>query len=105
MTWQTHAITNQFDELKDYNLFATDTPLKEALARAGAQSFVESLDQYGAKLGQATTYALADQANRYTPEFKPFDSRGRRLDQVEFHPSWHELMALYRGQGLISLPF
>ena len=40
---------------------------------------------------------LADQANRYTPEFKPL-MQGRRVDQVEFHPSWHSLMALYRGR-------
>ena len=36
MTWQTHEITNQFNELTDYNLFATDVPLQEALERAGA---------------------------------------------------------------------
>lgn len=105
MTWQTHEITNQFDELKDYNLLATDTPLKEALVRAGAEPFMAQLDQYGAVLGQAQTYAWGDQANRYTPEFKPFDARGRRIDLVEFHPSWHKLMALYREQGLIDLPF
>lgn len=105
MNWQTHEITNQFDELKDYNLFASDAPLQEALNRAGAQSFAESLHSYGGILGQAQTYALADQANRYTPEFKPFDGRGRRVDQVEFHPSWHSLMAMYRGQGLIGMPF
>lgn len=105
MNWQTHEITNQFDELKDYNLFASDAPLQEALGRAGAHSFTEQLNTYGGVLGQAQTYALADQANRYTPEFKPFDGRGRRVDQVEFHPSWHSLMALYRGQGLIGMPF
>lgn len=105
MNWQTHEITNQFDELKDYNLFASDAPLQEALMRAGAHSFTEQLNSYGGVLGQAQTYALADQANRYTPEFKPFDARGRRVDQVEFHPSWHSLMALYRGQGLIGMPF
>ena len=32
MTWHTHEITNQFDELQNYNVFATDTPLREALA-------------------------------------------------------------------------
>ncbi|MGQ0599333.1 acyl-CoA dehydrogenase family protein [Aquabacterium sp.] len=105
MTWQTHEITNQFDELQDYNLFATDAPLREALVRAGAADFAPQLDTYGATLGQAETYALADQANRYTPELKSFDARGRRVDQVNFHPSWHSLMALYRGQGLISRPF
>lgn len=105
MTWQTHEITNQFDELQDYNLFDTDAPLREALARAGALDFTARLHAYGATLGQTETYALADQANRYTPELQSFDARGRRIDQVNFHPSWHSLMALYRGQGLIALPF
>ena len=105
MTWQTHDITNQFDELQNYNLFATDTPLREALTRSGAAGFDAQLNAYGATLGQAETYALADQANRYTPELKSFDARGRRLDQVQFHPSWHKLMALYREQGLIAMPF
>ncbi len=105
MTWQTHEITNQFDELHNYNLLTTDTPLREALARAGADGFVVQLDRYGATLGQAGTYALADQANRHTPELKSFDARGRRVDQVEFHPGWHQLMALYRGQNLIAMPF
>lgn len=105
MTWQTHEITNQFDELQDYNLFDTDAPLREALARAGALDFTARLHAYGATLGQTETYALADQANRYTPELQSFDARGRRIDQVNFHPSWHSLMALYRGQGLIAMPF
>ena len=105
VTWQTHEITNQFNELTDYNLFATDVPLQEALERAGAGAYTAQLSQYGEALGRTETYALAEQANRYTPEFKPFDQRGRRLDQVDFHPSWHQLMAMYRGEGLISMPF
>lgn len=36
MTDSTHAVTNQFDELVDYNLFATDITLRDALTRAGA---------------------------------------------------------------------
>ena len=47
MNWHTHEITNQFDELKDYNLFASDAPLQEALMRAGAHSFTEQLNSYG----------------------------------------------------------
>ncbi|WP_413540959.1 hypothetical protein [Chromobacterium violaceum] len=34
-----------------------------------------------------------------------FDRRGRRVDDVDFHPSRHDLLALYRSQGLVSLPF
>lgn len=105
MTWQTHDVSNQFDELTDYNLLATDAALGDALRRAGADAFVPQLDAYAARLGRAETFALADAANRHVPELRVFDARGRRVDEVEFHPSWHTLMAMYRGEGLISMPF
>ena len=35
--WMTHQISNQFDELENYNLFETDTVLQEILTRYGSQ--------------------------------------------------------------------
>jgi putative acyl-CoA dehydrogenase len=35
LNWQTHEISNQFDELNDYNLSVTDIPLRQALPQAG----------------------------------------------------------------------
>jgi len=105
MNWTTHEVSNQHDELTDYNLHATDQPLRDALEQAQTQAFTTQLALYGQQLGQAHTFQLAEQANRYTPELKTFDARGRRLDQVTFHPSWHELMALHRARGLVSMPF
>lgn len=105
MDWQTHHIFNQVAELSDYDLLGTDPALGEALARAGAQWALPWLSDYARRLGSAETYALAEQANRHVPELHAFDTRGRRTDAVEFHPSWHALMALYRAQGLVSLPF
>ncbi|MDN3922898.1 isovaleryl-CoA dehydrogenase [Roseateles violae] len=105
MNWQTHEIGNQVDELSDYRLLDTDLPLREALAHAGAQAFEPGLAAYGAELGRAESYALAETANRLTPELNSFDKRGRRIDRVDFHPSWHQLLALYRRQGLVALPF
>ena len=105
MTESTHAITNQFDELVDYNLFATDVALREALARAGAGWAVPQLDAYGARLGSADTARLADEANRHPPELNAFDRRGRRIDCVDFHPAWHTLLGMYRNEGFVSLAF
>ena len=105
MTWETHDISNQYDELTDYNLYATDAPLREAVARAGAGWASDSLGAYGGKLGAAQTWQWAAQANRHDPEFDAFDARGRRVDRVEFHPSWHELMRMHREAGSVSLAF
>ncbi|MDM0044353.1 isovaleryl-CoA dehydrogenase [Variovorax dokdonensis] len=105
MDWQTHEISNQFDELTNYNLYATDAPLREAMERAGAAWAGDALSAYGARLGDARTWEWAALANRHTPEFDAFDARGRRIDRVEFHPSWHELMRMHREAGSVSLAF
>jgi putative acyl-CoA dehydrogenase len=105
MGWPTHDVTNQFDELQDYNLYATDHALQEAVTRHGGASAHGRLADYGSLMGTADSYAKADLANRFLPELKTFDARGRRVDQVNFHPAWHELLARYRQAGLISSPF
>ncbi len=105
MDWQTHQITNQFDELDDYELAATDAPLREALKQAGAEAFLPQLDAYGDALGRPEVFALGEAANRHTPELETFDARGRRIDRVDFHPAWHELLEMYRREGFVSLPF
>jgi putative acyl-CoA dehydrogenase len=98
-------ISNQVDELVDYNLFATDAPLRDALCQAQALESAGALDAYGARLGRAETFALAELANRHTPQFTAFDRRGRRIDRVEFHPAWHAMLSMFRQQGLVSQPF
>ena len=105
MSGPTDDAANLVDELRDYNLFATDPALKEAVARAGAAWHVESLHRYGERIGRRDAYDLAESCNRHPPELHAFDNRGRRIDRVEFHPSWHALLGLYREQGLVSQPF
>ncbi len=101
----THQVFNQFDTLVDFALLDTDAALVEALERAGAGWALPQLSDYGKRLGSAATAALAEQANRHTPQLHRFDARGRRTDQVEFHPGWHALMAMYRAENLVALPF
>ncbi|WP_321879564.1 isovaleryl-CoA dehydrogenase [Paraburkholderia bannensis] len=101
----THEVTNQAPPLADYNLFGCDTALVEALARAGADWHRDALTQHGAKLGAAATLELADLANRHAPELHTHTPRGERIDALEFHPAWHELLALLRAEGLHALPF
>ncbi|MEX3981781.1 isovaleryl-CoA dehydrogenase [Paraburkholderia sp. EG287A] len=100
-----HEVTNQAPPLADYNLFTTDAALGEALARAGADWHRETLARHGETLGKAQTLALADLANRHEPELHTHSPRGERIDAIEFHPAWHELLALLREQGLHALPY
>ena len=86
MSWRTHDVFNQFSELSGYNLFTTDRALTEALGRCANWSS-DRLTTFGASLGSAETYALADNASRHKPELQIFDARGRRIDFVDFHPS------------------
>jgi putative acyl-CoA dehydrogenase len=56
-------------------------------------------------LTQPDVVALADLANRHEPELATHDPRGERIDAVEFHPAWHELVRRLRHEGLHALPF
>jgi putative acyl-CoA dehydrogenase len=101
----THEVTNQVDELQDCNLYDIDPALQQALTRAGAGWHEPALRAYGAALGRAETWQLAAACNRHPPQWRGYDARGRRVDEVEYHPAWHALMSMLRAQGLASLPF
>ena len=101
--YSTHEVTNQFPDWTDYDLLATDPALNDALERAGAQWSQPALSAYAQQLGSARTFEWAELANRHKPQLHSFDTRGRRVDRVEFHPAWHSLLGMYREQGLVSL--
>lgn len=105
MNWNTHDVTNVVPELGDYNLYTTDIALQEAVQRAGGDLHEPELRGYGARLGSAETIGLAEAANHYKPELQTFDRQGHRIDRVEFHPAWHEMMKMLREQNLVSQPF
>ncbi|GAB2811209.1 acyl-CoA dehydrogenase family protein [Comamonas piscis] len=96
---------NLVDELVDYDPLGSDPVLQAALARAQAQAWLPGLQQHARTVGSAAFAQWADQANRHPPQLQQWDARGRRIDQVEFHPAWHQLLAHYRAQQLIDMPF
>lgn len=102
--WMTHQISNQFDELENYNLFETDTVLQEILARYGSQDQAR-LTEMAKVIGSAEYYDYADLANRHTPILHAFDARGRRKDFIEFHPAWHKWIGLNRQFDTHAHPF
>jgi len=101
----THQVLNQPPPLIDYNLFASDRALGAAVRREGAAWAADELAELGARLGSAETIEWGFQANANPPVLRAFDRYGNRQDKVEFHPSWHQLMALGIGAGLHAAPW
>jgi len=101
----THEVFNQPDPLVGYNLFDTNQPLRDALKFNAPALDTTELSSLGATLGSAGMQNHARQANIHTPELHSHDRFGRRIDRVEFHPSYHALMALATGAGLHGTPW
>ena len=102
----THEVLNQVPPLADYDV-ADDPALTEALQREGADGGDGSreLHELGERAGSAATQELARLANEHPPVLRTHDSRGNRIDEVEFHPAWHELMAVAVGHGMHAAPW
>jgi putative acyl-CoA dehydrogenase len=98
-------VFNQPPPLENYNLFEHDEPLKEALRREGGGWGEAQASEFGDLMGQAATLHLGELANRYPPELRVYDRFGHRVDEVEYHPAWHELIRLGVEHQHHSLPW
>src|SRR5450830_1017809 len=104
MEWRTHDVVNQTPELQDYNIFSQDEALVHATGHFGADWQLDTLSDAGANLGRASILQLGELANKHLPELKTHDRIGQRIDLVEFHPSWHELLATSYNLKLNQAP-
>jgi len=102
---ETHDVTNQPGPFAPRNLYATDTALREAVRREAGDWLDSRMEALGALAGSERVLELGEQANRFPPEFTPFDRYGRRLDEVRFHPAYHALMALAMEHRIHDLPW
>ena len=96
----THEVVNQSAPLEDVNLFAADEILRSACAWSGAGAHAPRLRAFGERVGSAEAQAWGAQANAAPPALRAFDRFGRRIDEVEFHPAYHRLMALGLEAGV-----
>jgi putative acyl-CoA dehydrogenase len=95
----THEVVNQAPPLVDHDV-AADAALLAGVAREGAGWAVGDLHRLGRLAGSAEPQRWADQANRQEPRLVTHDRFGHRVDEVEFHPSWHRLMTVAVTEGL-----
>tara|TARA_R110001592_G_scaffold4318_5_gene24224 strand:- start:14342 stop:16018 length:1677 start_codon:yes stop_codon:yes gene_type:complete len=101
---ETHEVTNQVPDLKGVNLYRADLPLQDWLRRFGGGWADPDLAAFGQLTGDPLMHA-GFLANENKPVFKSHDRFGNRIDIVEFHPAYHELMSAGIAQGITSAPW
>jgi putative acyl-CoA dehydrogenase len=101
---ETHEVTNQPPSLDGINLYRIDLPLQEWSQRFGAGWAQDRIDAYGALAGGPLMEA-GFLANQNKPVFASHDRYGHRIDLVEFHPAYHQLMQTAVEHGIPSLPW
>ena len=99
----TQEVSNQPPPLVDVDVYAGDLALAEAVGRHGGET--EALRDLGRLAGTAEAQRWGVEANAYPPVLRTHDRYGHRIDEVEFHPSWHRLLDTAVGHGLAGAPW
>src|SRR5260221_5962348 len=104
-TYSPEAVFNQPPALEDYNVSDSDCALKEAVHREGGGWIEAEARALGELLGKPETINLGVLANRFPPELCTHDRFGHRIDEVTYHPAYHELMRIGIESRGHSLPW
>ncbi|MGH3450632.1 MAG: acyl-CoA dehydrogenase family protein [Haloechinothrix sp.] len=100
----THEVTNQVPPLFGYDV-AADPALLEGLRREGAGWAEPEMHELGALAGSAQAQEWGRLVNEHRPVLRTHDRYGHRIDEVEFHPHWHDLMRVAVANGLHAAPW
>jgi putative acyl-CoA dehydrogenase len=103
--WHTHTVFNQAPPLEGVDVFSSNLPLVEAVQREGAGWVAERASALGRFVGGEPQQLWGRLANENRPVLRTFDRYGHRIDEVEFHPAWHQLMTMGVENELHSLPW
>ncbi|MGZ4615498.1 MAG: acyl-CoA dehydrogenase family protein, partial [Actinomycetes bacterium] len=86
--------------LVGHDVLGTDLALVEAVQRYADAGAVAGLTPLGLLAGSEMAQGWGAQANTHEPALRTHDRYGHRIDEVEFHPSWHSLMDVAVSHGL-----
>lgn len=101
----THDVTNQVPALSGHSLLTTNPALEEGLRRWSSPAAYEDIASLGELAGRPEAQRAGELANLHTPVLRTHSPTGERLDEVEFHPSWHQLMDTAVAHGLTAAPW
>ncbi|WP_406079477.1 isovaleryl-CoA dehydrogenase [Micromonospora sp. NBC_00858] len=100
----THEVFNQVPPLAGYDA-ADDPALLDGLEREGAGWAAAELHELGRLGGAEQAIEYGRLANEHPPVLRTHDRSGHRIDEVEFHPAWHELMRTAVTHRLHAAPW
>jgi putative acyl-CoA dehydrogenase len=98
-------VTNQPAPLAGYDVYSSDAVLREAVLREGGRWAEPELSALGLLAGDQTWIDRGFQANEHPPRLRTHDRYGHRIDEVEYHPAWHQLMDVAVRHGLHGGPW
>jgi putative acyl-CoA dehydrogenase len=101
---ETHTVTNQPTPLAQYNAYLGDEVLQHWVIRFGGGWGETTLSQFGYGVGHHLLEA-GFVANKHLPELQTHDRFGHRIDQIDYHPAYHQLMAHAIEHGHCHLPW
>ncbi|MFG2551367.1 acyl-CoA dehydrogenase family protein [Streptomyces sp. NPDC048581] len=106
MAGSTHTVTNQPPPLVGHDVYTSDLALTEAVARHLPPELLDEVQGELAGLGRTCGSAQVQEwgrlANEHPPRLRTHDRYGRRIDEVDFHPSWHRLLGKGVAAGLTA---
>ncbi len=103
--FDTHEVVNQAPPLVGYDVFGSDVALVEALERGRAAWAGAELVELGLRAGSLEAQELGRRANENPPVLLTHDRYGNRVDNVRYHPAYHDLMTVAVGNGLHAAPW
>ncbi len=101
----THRVENVPPPLGHRNTWLDDAALRESVRIFGGQWGEQRLGEFGDACGSPERVEWGCQANQNPPRLRTHDRYGHRVDEVEYHPAYHRLMAVARDNQLHSLPW
>lgn len=92
----THKVTNQVPPLECIDLYESDLAFQEFAPKEN----IGHMREMAAEVGVFHWFEQGQRANRHPPALHQFDRYGQRIDEVQFHPSYHDLMQLGMRHGV-----
>ncbi|MEZ5177828.1 MAG: acyl-CoA dehydrogenase family protein, partial [Acidimicrobiales bacterium] len=101
----THQVFNQSVPLEGHDAAALDVALLDGVRREGGAEHLDDIGRVGRLAGDPVNIHHGELANEHPPVLRTHDRFGHRVDEVEYHPAYHELMRVAVAEGLAGAPW